>query len=113
MTLASATAENAATNAVAALITFASLHTATPGTTGASEYAGVTRQAIAWGTASAGVAANTGAITWTTSGATAVPYAGGWTAVTAGTYELGFTLGSSVTAITITAAIGAVTIGTT
>lgn len=108
MALASATAEAAATNAVAALITFISLHTATTGTTGASEYAGVTRQSVAW---SAG--ANTGALSFTTSGASAVSFAGGWTAVTAGTFELGFTLGSSVTATSIGIAAGALTIATT
>lgn len=108
MSRASATAEAAATAAVLALITDLSLHTADPGTTGASEYSGVTRQAVSW---SAG--ANTNAQTFTTSGATAVPYMGGYSAVTAGTYELGFVLGSSVTAVTITAAIGAVTAATT
>lgn len=108
MSRASATAEAAATNAVAALIAYTSLHTADPGTTGASEYAGVTRQSTAW---SAG--ANTGALTFSTSGASAVGYAGGWTAVTAGTYELGFVFGSSVTATSIGIAVGALTIATT
>lgn len=111
MALASTTAEAAATNAVATLITYMALHTATTSTTGASENSGggYTRQSpTGW---SAG--ANTGAMTFTTAGTIAITYAGGWNASSAGTFELGFTLGSSVTAASITIAVGALTIATT
>lgn len=104
MALLGTAAATAATAAVNALITDASLHTASPGTTGANEYAGVTRVAV---TMTSG--ANTAGLTWTTSGATAVTHVGGFSAITAGTFELGFPLGSSVTAASITAAIGAIT----
>lgn len=87
--------------------TWGSLHTADPGTTGASEYAGVTRIQFSVGSPSAGAISNTGAMTFTTSGATAVPFVGTFDAVTAGNYRIGAALASSVTATTITFAVGA------
>lgn len=109
MALASAAYENAAIAAGDALITDVSLHTASTGTTGANEYSGVTRVAVTWGSASAGVQSNTGALAFTTSGATAVTHAGGWSAITAGTFELGFPLSSSVTAASISIPAGSLT----
>jgi hypothetical protein len=84
-----------------------SLHTADPGTTGASEYAGVTRQQYPAGTPSAGSISNTAIMTFTTSGATPVTHVGKWDAATGGNYEIGAQLASPVTAATITFAVGA------
>jgi hypothetical protein len=117
MPRASATAENnalagifaAAAPTASATSTWASLHTADPGTTGASEYAGVTRIQYSAGTPSAGSITNTGTMTFTTSGATAVTHAAVQSAVTAGIYLIGAALGSSVTAATITFAASALT----
>jgi hypothetical protein len=115
MALASALATN---NAIAGVFaaaqptpsttnTWVSLHTATPGTTGASEYAGVTRIQYSVGSPSAGAISNTGTLTFTTSGASAVTHIGTWDAVTAGNYRIGAALAASVTAVTITFAAGA------
>jgi hypothetical protein len=117
MALASVTSENQALDALAGslntptnVIAYVSCHTATPGTTGASEYAGVTRQACTWNNASSGSKTNSSALTFSTSGASAVTHFGGWSAVTAGTYGIGLALASSVTATTITVAAGALTL---
>lgn len=112
MTLASAAAANASLNGLDGtgttnLMGFASLHTATPGTTGASEYSGVTRQAATWAAAASSSKATSAGMTFTTSGATAVTHMGTWTLVTAGAYTIGAPLGSSVTAASITVASGA------
>ena len=82
--------------------TWVSLHTADPGTTGASEYAGVTRQQYSVGSPSGGSISNTATMTFTTSGATAVTHIGTWDAVSAGNYRIGAALAASVTATTIT-----------
>lgn len=86
--------------------TWGSLHTATPGTTGASEYAGVTRIQYSVGTPSAGSITNTATATFTTSGASACTHFGTWDAVTAGNYRIGAALTSPVTAVTVTFAVG-------
>lgn len=115
MALHSATAENAGIAAIVALATFLSLHTATTGTTGAAEVSGgsYARQALTWGTASGGVAANTNAPAVPIPASTTVTHAGGWSAITVGTFEFGMPLGSSVTtgatAATVTFAAGALT----
>lgn len=89
---------------------FATLHNADPGTSGAAELAGITRQTY---TASAGTAAipsvvsNTNAITIPTSGAAAANYIGIYDASTAGNYRIGAALASPVTATSITIAVGA------
>ena len=85
--------------------TWYSLHTATTGATGASEYAGVTRIQYSVGTPSAGSITNTATATFTTSGATAVTHGGTWDAVTAGNFRIGAPLGSPVTAATISFAV--------
>jgi len=117
MARASAAAENKAISGVfaattptpSATSTWISLHTADPGTTGASEYAGVTRLQFPAGTATGGVISNTAALTFTTSGATPVTHIGIWDAATAGNYLLGAPLGSSVTATSVQLAVGAAT----
>jgi len=88
----STTAANAAVNAVTALISYLSLHTTDPSTTGANEVAGgsYARQAISFGAASGGSAASTNAQTFVN-----LPSIGGnvwvgtWSAVSGGTYEWG------------------------
>ena len=84
-----------------------SLHTADPGTTGASEYSGVTRQQFPAGAASGGAISNTSQLSFTTSGALPVTYIGIWDAATAGNFVIGAALSSSVTATAITFAAGA------
>lgn len=118
MALASATATNQALNGLDAsgsptnLAAFVSLHTATTSTTGASEATGggYARQAMTWNAASSGSKTNSGTATFTTSGSTANTHFGTWSAVSAGTFGIGGALTSSVTAVTITVAAGALTI---
>lgn len=88
---------------------FLDLSNADPGTAGAAGLA-TTRQTY---TASAGTAAipsvvsNTNAITVPTAGATAAVYVQIYDAVSAGSYRIGAALASSVTATSITFAVGA------
>jgi hypothetical protein len=103
MARASTAAENRAVSGVFAATTptpsttayWMSLHTGDPGTTGASEYAGVTRLQYPAGTASGGAISNTSALTFTTSGATAVTHIGIWDAVTAGNFVIGAALATT------------------
>jgi hypothetical protein len=90
MALASTTAEN---NALAGIF--------------AASYARIQFSA---GTPSSGAISNTGTETFTTGGTVAVTHVGHWTSATygAGTYNIGAALASSVTAVTITFAVGAV-----
>jgi hypothetical protein len=88
-----------------------SLHTADPGTTGASENpstGGYVRVQYSVGTPSAGSVSNTATATYSTAGSTAVTHIGTYDASTAGNYEIGAALASSVTAATITFAVGAI-----
>ncbi len=118
MALASVTATNQALDGMAAagtptnLMAFVSLHTATTSTTGASEATGggYARQACSWNAASAGSKTNSSALTFTTSGSTANTHFGTWTASTAGTFGIGGSFTSSVTAVTVTVAAGALTV---
>jgi hypothetical protein len=89
---------------------FASCHTGSPGTTGLLEYSGVTRLAATFGGASGGAKANTGTLSFTTSGVTAVTDFGFWSLVTAGVFGIGAHLSSTVTAVTITVAAGAISL---
>lgn len=94
---------------------YGSLHTATPGTTGASEVTGGTygRQSTTYGSASSGVEATTNAQNWTLMPSCTVTYFGEWTASTSGTYLGGGSLTSSLTVpagATVAAAIGALTV---
>jgi hypothetical protein len=115
MARASIAAENRAISGVFAAATptpsttayWMSLHTGDPGTSGASEYAGVTRQQVPAGTASAGSLSNTSPVNFTTSGASAVTHIGIWDAVTAGNFVIGAAAGSPVTAASIAFAAGA------
>lgn len=114
MALCGTLGENGAlSGGLAAVMTFASLHTASPSTTGANEYSGVTRQAATWNAPSSGSMTNSSGFTWSTSGATAVTHIGtGNTSATTyvtTNFALGFALGSSVTAASITAAAGSTT----
>ena len=94
---------------------YGSLHTASPGLTGANEVTGGSygRQAVVFGSASSGVEATTDAQNWTGMPAVTVSYFGFWSAVTSGTYLGGGALGSSLTVpagATVAAAIGAITV---
>lgn len=101
-----AAGENTAGNAVLAAGTtyYLSLHSADPGTTGASEFTGggYVRQAYVPATWAAGATSNNAAIAVPNAGSTAATHIGIWTASTAGTYIIGAALTSSVTAASIT-----------
>ena len=92
---------------------YVSLHTADPGTTGASEVAGGTyaRVAVAWNAPSGGAVTNSGALSINLPASTTAAYYGIWSASTAGTYYIGGALTPSVTtgasAGVVTIAIGA------
>lgn len=120
MALASVTAENASLDgldgtAATNRIPYVSLHTATPGTTGASENSGggYARLACSWNAAGSGAKTNVTALSFTTAGSTAITHIGTWSAVSAGTYAIGAALASSVTAATITVAAGAISFSST
>ena len=95
---------------------FVSLHTADPGTTGASEVAGgsYARVAVSWNAASGGSITNSGSLTINLPASTTAAYFGIWSAVSAGTYYIGGALSPSVTtgssAGTVTIASSALTI---
>lgn len=95
---------------------FVSLHTADPGTTGATEVSGGTyvRVAVSWGAASGGAVANSGALTINLPASTTAGFFGIWSASTAGTYYIGGALSPSVTtgasAGTVTIAVGGLTV---
>ena len=118
MARASVAAENAALAGIAGVgstntATHVSLHTADPGTTGASENANTgsyARQAVTWNAPSGGAMTNSGALTFSTAGSVAVTHIGTWNNATygAGTYSIGAPLGSSVTAASITIAASAI-----
>lgn len=118
MALAGTQATNQALNGLDAsgtptnLMAFVSLHTASPGLNGANEATGggYARQACAWNAASAGSKTNSSALTFTTAGSTAMTHFGTNSASTAGIYGIGGALNSSVTAVTITVAAGAITL---
>lgn len=117
MALASAAAENAALNGLDGtgttnVMPFASLHVATPGTTGASENANsgsYARLANTMNAAASGAKTNSGSLAFTTGGTIAVTHLGTQSSGTygAGTYAIGAALSSSVTAVSITIASGA------
>ena len=89
--------------------TWYSLHIATTGTTGASEYAGVTRIQYSVGAPAAGSITNTASASFTTSGASAVTHGGTWDALTVVNFRMGAALGSPVTATTILFAVASQT----
>lgn len=94
---------------------FGSLHTATPGTTGANEVVGGSygRQSTVYGTPTAGVEVTTNAQNWTLMPSATVTYFGEWTLISSGTYLGGGLLTSSLTVpsgATVAAAIGALSV---
>lgn len=105
-----AAGENAAGNAVlvAGTTYYITVHTADPGTTGASEMSGVTRAAATFATWASGSTSNVAAVTVNNPGSVQALYVGVWSAITAGTYILGMPLASGVTAAAIAFAIGAI-----
>lgn len=117
MALASTTAENQALDGLSGgttnVLAFVQLHTASPSTTGANEMASVTRLACSWNAASSGAKTNSTALTFTTPGSSAATHFGTFSAVTSGTYGIGGAFTSSVTAVTITVAAGALSLGAT
>jgi hypothetical protein len=103
-----------ATKYVFTLTLSASLHTTTPGFTGAAEVSGgsYARQAFTAGLPATGVKTSTDAQNWTSMPSATVGYFGFWSAVTSGTWVGGGALGSSLTVpsgATVAAAIGAIT----
>lgn len=121
MALAGTTACNQALDGINAagsptnLMTAVTLHTASPSTTGANENAnsgGYARQACSWNAASSASKTNSSTLTFTTAGSTAITHFGTFSSATygAGTYGIGGALSSSVTAVTITVAAGALTL---
>lgn len=93
---------------------YLSLHTTTPGTTGAAEVSGgsYARQSIAYGAPASGVKTSTTAQNFTSMPSCTVGYFGHWSASTSGTWYGGGALTSSLTVptgATVAAAIGAIT----
>lgn len=101
------------TEANQALVTtnwaYLSLHSADPGTTGASEISGGTyaRVAVTWTAASASQVTNSAALSINCPASTTVSYFGIWSAITVGTYMVG---GALSPAVTTGASAGVVTI---
>lgn len=92
------------------LLGFLNLNTTDPGTTGANEST-ATRQAATWNTAAARAKTNSSSHTFTTqSPSTAHSFASTWSLVSGGVNGMNLTLGSSVTAASITIAAGAISI---
>ena len=110
MALASTAASNSAIQGVFPTSTnfYATVHTASPGTTGASEMAGVTRAVFTVGAAAAGSVSNLAAVTVTTPGSGSATHMSAFDALTVGNYKMGAALASPVTAVSITFAIGAI-----
>lgn len=77
---------------------YVSLHTADPGTTGASEVTGGTyaRVTVTWGAPSAGAVSNTNALSINLPASTTASYFGVWSALTTGTYYIGGALSPAV-----------------
>lgn len=77
---------------------YVSLHTADPGTTGASEVTGGTyaRVAVTWNAASSGTVTNSNTLTINLPASTTASYFGIWSASTTGTYYVGGALSPSV-----------------
>jgi hypothetical protein len=94
---------------------FVSLHTADPGTTGASELSGgsYARVAVAWNAAASGARTNSGALSINIPATTTVTYFGVWSLVSGGVYYIGGALSPSVTSTTaglVTIAAGALSV---
>lgn len=121
MALVSTSAANQALNGLDAsgtptnLMTAVALHVGSPSTTGANENANsgaYARQSCSWNAASSGGKTNSSSLTFATGGTVAVTHFGTWSSTTygGGTYGIGGVLSSSVTAVSITIAAGALTL---
>lgn len=90
---------NVALDAVGAVGLYVSLHTADPGTSGASEVTGgspaYARQACAWAAASGGSMALAAGETFNVPGGTTVTHFGVWSAAMSGTFYGGGALSAS------------------
>jgi hypothetical protein len=94
---------------------YLSIHSADPGTTGASELSGgsYARVAVSWAAAASGSMANSNTLTINIPTSTTAAYFGLYSASTAGTYEVGGALSASQTfntAGTYSIAIGGLTL---
>jgi hypothetical protein len=82
--------ENALLAGLTASATYASLHTADPGTSGTSEVTGgspaYARKAITWASPSNGSVATSANLVFDVPGSTTISYIGYWTAETSGTF---------------------------
>lgn len=78
---------------------FVSLHTADPGTTGASEVAGgsYARVAVTWNAPSGGSVSNSSSLSINLPASTTAGFFGIWSAITSGTYMIGGILSPSIT----------------
>lgn len=93
------TSKNAQLNALdEAVMGYMSLHTANPGTTGASEVSGgspaYARKAITWNAAASGSKAIAASVTFDIPASTTVTYAGFWSASSGGTFYQGVAIDS-------------------
>jgi hypothetical protein len=88
--------KDVAVNSLTAIGTWVSLHSADPGTTGASEVSGTTRQQTTFGSSSSGTASGT-QVTFTGVPSGSYTHYGIWTAQTGGTFRYGFSLSPGVT----------------
>lgn len=83
-------AKNPMLDALAALATHVSLHTASPGLTGANEVSGGTpaysRESITWNAASAGSLDSSNAPVFDVPAGTTITHVGFWTAASGGTF---------------------------
>lgn len=97
MAIATNTQKQTLANAYGTAATFASVHTANPGSTGASEVTGgspaYARKAVTWSSGTTGTV--TATVTFDIPSGTTISYAGLWTASTAGTFLDGGALASS------------------
>jgi hypothetical protein len=82
--------KNSLLDGLAADAGFASLHTASPGTTGTNEVTGgspaYARKSVTWAAASAGALTSTNAQVFDVPAGTTIAYVGLWSASTAGTF---------------------------
>ena len=118
MALASVTEQNQALSTTG--WGFISIHSATPGTTGASEISGgspaYARVAVTWNAASGGAVTNSNALTINFPASATAAYFGIWSASTAGTYYIGGALNGGTPIVngatqgTLTIAAGALSI---
>lgn len=102
MSRASNTYLNAALDGAVATTAFLSIHTADPGTTGASEVSGgsYARQAVSWSAAASGVKSNSASTSTPIPISTTISFFGTWSLVTAGVYAIGGPLSATITFVT-------------